>query len=468
MTHVVPFCSEKMRRAQVGKEVTRARRRSGLCLRASRRRAELMVDADQCGLHPTREAVEHLRKEGFRVRTTVFAAPGRVDNKKWQMFFKERGVSFSPITRSQEGEASDTAIDRKLSLVALFTRDICIGLLTSDIGFLRKVREIVSLRQAVYVFVPMRAASSIRSYQETGARVVAVAVEDVPLPGPKVRAILQSTGNGTVEMAESWSISPADDEAFEKLQIFLQDLGYRGEKGYLVQSIAKFWFANRMGRLTVYPSQAACAAVQEVMQTVRPGTSWVPCHNDLAFFLPVTSRCSSKAKQRIREYGGRLCWSVYMGGGPFMIKDSAGIVAQALRKMGYLDDEFNLDLSEAMFVFLNRADNKGIIRKNFGLPIPTDTAVDVEQKLRVAFLSHATAGTWCRNPGDGDVRATLHKHGFLKEQKAPQVDMLQAMRKFSRIRGLQQMRNYNGYVFNIQQHIHRKDPSRVGLVQFRI
>ena len=71
------------------------------------------MDAGQRGLHPTMEAIDKLQKKGFNVGTTVFAAPGRVDSKAWESFFEQPGVSFSPVPRSEEGEASDKAIMKR-------------------------------------------------------------------------------------------------------------------------------------------------------------------------------------------------------------------------------------------------------------------------------------------------------------------------------------------------------------------
>ena len=130
-------------------QVPRRRRRTGLCLAglaASKKRAELLVDADQRGLHPTMEAIDKLQKKGFNVETTIFAAPGRVDSKAWQSCFQQPGVSFSPVPRNEGGEASDKAITAKLMALAQSRGVACIALLTTDGGFSEQVRHIVSLR----------------------------------------------------------------------------------------------------------------------------------------------------------------------------------------------------------------------------------------------------------------------------------------------------------------------------------
>ena len=60
-------------------------------------------------------------------------------------------------------------------------------------------------------------------------------------------------------------------------------------------------------------------------------------------------------KTTLREYGGKTQKQVFEGGGPFMIKDSASRVAQALQRIGYLDEVYNSDLPEALLLFVNRS-----------------------------------------------------------------------------------------------------------------
>ena len=77
-----------------------------------------------------------------------------------------------------------------------------------------------------------------------------------------------------------------------------------------------------------------------------------------------------------------------------MLEDSPSLVVRALRQLGFLDDDFNSDVSEAMFLFINSAENKKPLRKSGMLPCPGDSPLDVDSKLRSAFLSHATPDTW--------------------------------------------------------------------------
>ena len=399
-----------------------------------------------------------------------------------RVFFKRRDISFSPIPRNQKGEASDTAIEAKLAQLAQSKRDTCMALLTCDNDFVEQVRQIAALRKNdMWVFVPVNGDaslhSSLRRYKETGAHAVPLATSVIQAERQrsgqrtKVRAILEPDGHGSVKMGQPGSNPVHGRAAVDQLRTFLQDLGYcdaRAERGHLLQSVAKFWFVNRLGRLTAYPTQNAFDAACEVLQASNRQHSWARCRNDHAFFLPMTCGGSS-TKTTLREYGGKTQKQVFEGGGPFMIKDSASMVAQALQRMGYLDEVYNSDLPEALLLFVNRWRHKSTLRRVLDeLPVSSDTAVDVEHKLRQAFLSNLPSGKWVFAQKDFDVRRTLCKNGFLKTVEAPKPAVLHAMRRFVRRRGLRDMRTYNGFVYIIQRHLYRKDPDRVGNIEFKI
>ena len=124
-----------------------------LCLH-SKARAELLVDGDQQGLEAAREAIGQLQSAGWTVQTTFYAAPGRVQNKKWKAFFQEPNVSFIPVPRSAAGEASDVAVERGLRRAAQVSDVGCLALLTADVDFVDAVREVTERGIDMLVFVP--------------------------------------------------------------------------------------------------------------------------------------------------------------------------------------------------------------------------------------------------------------------------------------------------------------------------
>ena len=282
--------------------------------------------------------------------------------------------------------------------------------------------------------------------------------------GPKIRAILHEHGRGNVAFAAPWPTS-VDNPVPEEFLKLLGGLNYRKkDTEYVAQSIAKFGFVNKLTPITVFPAQIGCNSLRRLAMRT---TYWEPYRDNLAFFLPVSSP-PKPTFQKTKKYGTMLAKQVYDGGGPFLIQDSEMMVAEALTRMGYLDELFNTDLPEALLTFTNMPRNKLVLRKYCNaLPYPTDTAADVEHKLRRAFMSHDTSGNWRVAPKDAAVRRKLCKIGFLAQEVEPKAVVLQAMRDFSRSRNLEEMCSYNGNVFQILRYMGRSDASQTGTVDFR-
>ena len=152
-----------------------------------------------------------------------------------------------------------------------------------------------------------------------------------------------------------------------------------------------------------------------------------------------------------------------------MVEDSQDLVSQALSRLGFLDSQWNPSLAEAMLAFVNVADNKKLLRKQFdALPSCDDTASQVEERLRYAFLSNGSSGQWGISPKDGAAREILCREGFLPTEAAARFEVLRAIKRFASKHGLPRRRNYDSYVRNILGTLRRADPNTIGDVQFRI
>jgi len=426
--------------------------------------AELLVDGGTRQVSICRQAIQLLQQEGRKVFTTVFAEQELQNNKPWSDFMQSAYNCLCPVERTVEGREVDDALSERLSHLAATADGACLALLATDTRYVELVKNIVSTRRDIVVCVPRGAVSSVHAYQETGARVLPLGrIQE----GPKIRAFLDPDGSGRVETAQPWKAARREDQAADELTSFLQEWGYRGERGYLIPSVAKFWFAHDLGRLTVFPAQAGCAAAHQKIQDASPGTAWIEYRKDLAFFLPVGDR---QAPSRVNaQLGGQLAGAIYRGGGPFIIEDSEDMVLEVLRRMGYLDEEFSNDLSEALLTFVSLPENSYWLRKNCkAMPDPTDTAEDVVVKLRRAFLSHDTSGQWRRAP---DMRPELLRAGFLRKQNDDQSTVMDAMRRYIERYGLQERQSYIGHAYTVLQHFYRTDPDpkrRIGSVTFRM
>lgn len=75
-----------------------------------------------------------------------------------------------------------------------------------------------------------------------------------------------------------------------------------------------------------------------------------------------------------------------------MLKDTPDLTVRALTRPGFLDTGLNADVAEAMFLLVNSSDNKACLRKIGMLPAARDSSLEVEAKLRAAFLSNKTPG----------------------------------------------------------------------------
>ncbi|CAK9039981.1 unnamed protein product [Durusdinium trenchii] len=245
---------------------------------------------------------------------------------------------------------------------------------------------------------------------------------------PRVRAILHEDGTGSVKLSDpnSFFDGPGYERPFELVTCFLEDLGYTGHTS---QTCAKFWFANALGHLTVYPIQDSPLAVHKIIKKeASKACLWKRNSGKLAFFLPVygqsedtqTKQGFSKPKTMRETYGSKAAQSIFMGGGPFMLKDSKDLTVRALKRLRYLNAQ-NTDEYEAMLCFVNQKNNRNLLRKMDLLPEPSDFSCDVKEKLRAAFLSSAYPPNWRKQRTARDqimpIVGLLEAKGFLSKTK---------------------------------------------------
>ena len=269
-------------------------------------------------------------------------------------------------------------------------------------------------------------------------------------------------------------IDPAELQArYDAVTSFLgrsKDQG--GEAFYLVQLCVKFWFANSLGRLVVFPSDFASLAVHDLIKSAQM-RSWKNSSESLAYFLPraqVGSATVTNAQRR--TFGSALARGVLMGGGPFVLQDSADMVERALRRLGYLDDTLNTELQEALFSFLNNSSNKYTLRKLAMLPTSGDTSQMVLEALRAAFLSNRSQGQWfVARPGPKPfLLHALKSEGLTNPESSASCspeEMFEAMKVYARRHGLPAMRTFNGLVRRIQDHV-EVNPSKRSLIEIGV
>ena len=315
------------------------------------------------------------------------------------------------------------------------------------------------------VLIPERTYEVRRRYNATNITVLTLrgARESV---GPRVRAVLDTAGGGYVHLADPY-------ESFDNASVatsvkqFLEDLGYmkQGDR-YLLQASAKFWFENRLGSLTVFPSQLATLSVHEMMQA----RDHYECYSrDLAFLLPISAP-GSRSEKCLETYGPRLARQVFHGGGPLILKDTPELSAQVLRRLGYLDDDLNDDLTEALFCFVNASFNKKALRKVGLLPLPGARSLNVCNQLRAAFLSHECSGQWQHIKKEEDsmrpILRVLRKAKVLSRSKYDKSEVLRAMNVYQKRSGLPRMQTFNGLAFRILRSM-ETNPNKRQVIEVR-
>ena len=430
---------------------------------------ELLVDADIHGIDQIRQAISLLNERDSQVRTTLFAPPRRVENKNWSDFVKEPGVVFVPVRRSldQSTEPNDEAIEKTMRALAAREDVRCIALLTSDNGFAKLVEELETSSVSTVVLIPEGKYAVLRRYSATNTTVLPLRVTRGS--GPRVRAVLDTTGGGHVHLADPYEAFNNPSVATSVTQ-FLEDLGYyrrQGDQGgYLLQANAKFWFANHLGSLTVYPFQLATVSVHEMMHAREHYERY---SGDLAFLLPISST-GKRTRGCIQTYGSRLARQIFRGGGPFILQDTPELSTQVLRRLGYLDDALNSDLTEALFCFVNAAYNKAQLRKLSLLPLPGARSFNVCNQLRAAFLSHECAGHWRSIKKDEasmePILQILRKADVLGQGKYDKSEVLAAMKGYQKRCGLAPMQTFNGLAVRILRSV-ETNPTKRELIEVR-
>ena len=414
------------------------------------------MDADAHPMGEISPAINELRTQGELLSITAYAAPGRNSNKKWGRFFEPHDIAFWPVKRlGQQSDPNDAVIRTHMRCLAATPGFKKLALLTNDSDFLESALEVSAKGIEVVVFMSDIARGTMQKYASAGIRVVPLQ-RGAGKHSFTVRAWLHPDGTGSVERCAPIMRLPDFQGELLTLLDFLSSLNYRSPEGSrLLPCIAKCWFANKLGPLTVFPNQNAIMALHAAIRLPR---NWVYNAHKLAYVLPMSSGKPSKKKQL--ELGGTAAFRVLQGGGPTMFHDSEQLTATILKKLGYIDDKLNADLPEALLVFINAARNKQLLRQ-LDLPLRQgQSCSDTCSQLRRAFLSNEGDGNWQIAPSDGRVRQMLLQSNYLQTSSPHPNEVLAAMMRYCRKNKLPKMKTYNGFMWQIMRVLTTEDPSR--------
>ncbi|CAK9005593.1 unnamed protein product [Durusdinium trenchii] len=392
------------------------------------------------------QALRTLEERGYQdVRARIFGDRLKV-NDRWSHFFQDPRVEFRAVDTwraKQEAEPVDEAVmaeaRRLAQLRAETPRPLMIALLVDDAGYARWLCE--QGRGCVDLALCPDSSWGVKArLEEAPVKTLYVKTQR---RAQKVRAVLHANGTGSVRLASSF-IAEEQGEMLEVVQNFLMDLHYGDGGSYWPSSLAKFWFTNQLGKIIVYPVRFSLEAVYRLINRGSRRVGWKDgrvSQKNLAFVLP---RGDFSARDPLdSKYGSMLDCEVYEGGGPMMLHHSQHLVPQVLRRLGYLDHEYNTDLAEAMFVFINQKKNKELLRKH-GHMRAASSAQEIEARLRDVFVAPECSGHWrLARPQDVRLLEHLRREGFLGEDEA-KSNVFQAMKSYCKERGLPQMKTYGG------------------------
>lgn len=434
-------------------------------------RVRLLVDADSSGPDKIKQAISCLEEQAAQVvETQVFAEPGRKKQKAMKELLSTPGlnIKFCSVPRlhqKQLEEANDDAMISEMRELARRPQVDCVALLTEDSGFAATIKSLES-RAKFLVLMSSRKAAVVRFYEAEGIRILELPPTE---SCTKVRAVLDVHGNGSVHLAEPYDqllyFAQAEQHAKDCFEFFHQHTGRNNlslSDFFLGHVVPKIWLANGLGRLVVFPSQMALAALHNAINE-RPEWRWNLEIARLAYFLPMTNLRNAKNVQDRDTYGSSLASAIFRAGGPFMLNDSEDLAIRALRRLGYIDDSLNADPDEALFVFINSSVNKGNLRKLGVAFSPNDTTSDLMAKLRSAFRSPALPVRWrISGTSDSALLQIMKSRGIVPKTIAglTKDEMFSAMKELARMDQLEEMGTFNGLAFRILQHEHSAHPQR--------
>ncbi|CAK9112324.1 Asp_Arg_Hydrox domain-containing protein [Durusdinium trenchii] len=401
----------------------------------AKRYCEFLVDADSVGLPLIRQGLQMLTDHGYQVQTLLFAPPGRMQQPHWSDFVQEPGIFFQPVARDKGVmDATDEAIKSDIRAMSKLPWAEHMAILTGDDDFVPSVQEFCASGRSAILLLPPGKTSCLKRYsEETEAQVCTLKPPRSLVKCPTVMALLHATGDGSLQERQLQWPEERCLQLDEMLKT-LAELGYyHPEDEFWHHAVAKFWFANSLGTVPVYPSWLLHDAVAMVLApdakrwTPRGARRW-------AFVLPRVD--SEGPGLKAWKYASRLDAEVARAGiGPFMLEDSEDLAEEVLRRLGYLDpgEVHNSDFREAASAFCQCLHtNRYMLRKMLLMPEPGDSVQELKRKLREAFLSHNSNGRWAIAPEDSEIRSFLCQEGYLEATTVPEEAVFQAMQSYAK------------------------------------
>mmetsp|Transcript_123043 Transcript_123043/g.359172 ORF Transcript_123043/g.359172 Transcript_123043/m.359172 type:complete len:528 (+) Transcript_123043:107-1690(+) len=438
-------------------------------------RMVLLVDGDQFGPDSWKLAAGALGKHG-RISSVIIFAPPRESVKKetqakWVSALQEVGATHYPVPRPKGSskDPNDIAIGFAAGLLVGRGEVDAIALLASDSDFGFLVRQIISCGcRALWLWpadIPWPP-----GLDACGAERVPYKMEFAGWNAAKYCIELRPDGSSIIRRPCSKDPCPKDAASQSEITYkclplvmpLLVELGYiQHASQSWVPAFAKMCVASGVA-FTVYPQPDSCA--YHLVQSLAR-QHWKHNPGNLIYICPrgahrKTSALSAKDK---KLYGSGRCRAMVLGGGAFVLKDGDNVVQRILRRLGFLDDNLNADVGEAIEVFCSISSNRRNLRMMCIDPAVSQLLLEKEKLLRSAFTSsdQPNEGHWGIAPSDKSQRSILLAKGLIRSETCSREEVLACLRDEARKHHRQVRATYNAYVMDWNQHISASTPGRL-------
>lgn len=416
----------------------------------------VLIDGDTVGPSQWSPLLTALSAKGHVTDKYLFSA---APSAQWQERMASLGINSVEVLRRMGGkrDPNDMAIAMAATRLASGGNKWSFALAVQDADFLLLADQLRHWGHDVTLVVPQGYRLGLCQAFEM-AKMQVVTYDFVPEDGNVGRAlykaVLNPDGKATFEANICVDLKVHDcgalRDTFQKLNYLLCS------EDPLLPAIARFFYANQLCPRTVWPQPLAISEAINVIAH-HDSQDWRSNPGNLAFVLPLGTQSQTTASIR-REYGSSLCRSLCIGGGPFVISDSEDLALRVLRKMGYLDNDLNADVGEAVDVFCQTGSNKRSLEV-LGSAIPSSFHVEAKLLLlRSSFLSHKSIGAWKVAPSDKSVRQRLAAQGRISTANVTKAEVLQAMQLITKQEDRPFRKTYNGFLMDMHVREHRAHP----------
>lgn len=411
------------------------------CSSRAQKRFGLVVDGDVFGPKHFDGIVQAVKRHGELQQGYIFAS---TMGKNWKQLVAALGLELREVERRAGGkDPNDIAISLEAARLAFQENVDAIALAAPDLDFLYLVDFLQrhSSIQVLTLFPRLCSPSVAYAFKQkskvdwfmTGSQ----EKEETP---PKKKMLLHPNGISTIAdlHPEEFDNAKVQQEAVDTLRSTLIDLEYlEDQEQPLLPAMCKFAASHAL-TLTVWPKHLAIAQLLKVLEAPP---SWKRNDHHLVFVLPRGKPAATK--KWLQECGSLKAVEYVRGGGAFLKMDGAALVPEVLQQLGYLDEEMNKDLSEAIDVFANMKDNHKALQL-LDISIKPDFSVHRKVALvHCALVSPRVGGEWQTAPGDDLARRYLAANGYLRTSSAPRGDVFAALHSFSQQMQLPTTRTYN-------------------------